>query len=60
MPMRPRSGRAFEMRQKEAARASLEGFLNSDDVHALWVHARHHMLDRRVLAGGVHRLQDDE
>jgi hypothetical protein len=36
------------------------GLPEPDDVHALWVHARHHVLDRRVLAGGVHCLQDDE
>ncbi len=31
-----------------------------DDVHALRVHARHDVLDRRVLAGSVHRLEHQE
>ena len=31
-----------------------------DDLNALRIDSRHHVLDRRVLAGSVHRLQDDE
>ena len=27
---------------------------------ALWVHARHHMLDRAVLAAGIHALENNE
>ena len=27
---------------------------------ALRIHARHHVLDRAVLAGGVHRLEDEQ
>ena len=38
------------------ARRLLEG----DDLHPLRVHARHHVLDRRVLAGGVERLEHHE
>ena len=34
--------------------------LERDDVHALGVDAGHDVLDRRVLAGGVHRLEHDE
>jgi hypothetical protein len=29
-------------------------------LHALRVHARHHVLDRAILAGGVHRLEAAE
>ena len=36
------------------------GLLERDHLHALRIDARHHVLDRRILAGGVHRLQDDE
>ena len=34
--------------------------LERDDLHALRVDARHDVLDRRVLAGRVHRLEDDQ
>ena len=34
--------------------------LEAEDLAALRVHARHHVLDRAVLAGGVHRLKDDQ
>jgi hypothetical protein len=36
------------------------GRLERDDLDPLWVDTGHHVLDRRVLAGCVHRLQDDE
>ena len=36
------------------------GLLERDHLDALRVDSRHHVLDRRVLAGRVHRLQDDE
>ena len=61
MPMRPRSGRAREMRHRKSWSSSSEdGCLNEDDLHPLRVHARHHVLDHGVLAGRVHRLQHDE
>ena len=44
MPMRPRSGRAFEMRQRKSWSSS----------------SGHDVLDRTVLAGRVHRLKNDE
>jgi hypothetical protein len=34
--------------------------LERDDLHTLRVHARHDVLDHGVLAGRVHRLEDDE
>ena len=36
------------------------GLPEGDDVDALRVHARHHVLDRRVLARRVERLEDDQ
>jgi hypothetical protein len=27
---------------------------------ALWIDAGHHMFDRAVLAGGIHRLEDQQ
>ena len=61
MPMRPRSGSAFEVRQRKLWSSSSDGrLLEREHLDALRVHAGHHVLDRRVLAGGVHRLQDHE
>jgi len=34
--------------------------LEAEDLAALGVDAGHHVLDDAVLAGGVHRLEDDE
>ena len=36
------------------------GLLEAEDLAALRVDARHHVLDRAVLAGGVHRLEDQQ
>ena len=61
MPMRPRSGRAFEIRQRKSwSSSSDEGLPERDDLDALRIHAGHDVLDRAVLAGRVHRLEDDE
>ncbi len=35
-------------------------FLETENLTALGIHARHDVLDRAVLAGRVHRLQDHE
>ena len=35
-------------------------FLETEDLAALRVHAGHDVADGAVLAGGVHRLEDDE
>jgi len=61
MPMRPRSGSARMQRQRKSwvellARRGLEG----EDLASLRVDARHDVLDRAVLAGGIHRLEDEE
>jgi len=34
--------------------------LEAEDLAALRVHARHHVADRAVLAGSVHRLEDQQ
>src|SRR5262249_38977460 len=34
--------------------------LERGHVNSLWIHARHDVLDRAVLAGGVHRLEDEQ
>jgi hypothetical protein len=36
------------------------GFFETEDLAALRVHAGHDVADGAVLAGGVHRLEDDE
>ena len=36
------------------------GLPEREHLDTLRVDPRHHVLDRRVLAGGVHRLEDDE
>ena len=36
------------------------GLLEREHLAALRIHARHHVLDRAVLAGGVHRLEDEQ
>ena len=36
------------------------GMLEAGDLAALGVDARHDVLDRAVLAGGVHRLEDEQ
>jgi hypothetical protein len=49
MPMRPRSGRSLGA-----------GMLEAEDLAALRVHSGHHVPDRSVLAGRVHRLEDQQ
>src|SRR5262249_39736947 len=34
--------------------------LERKDLTALWIYARHHMFDRPVLAGCIHRLKDEQ
>ena len=60
MPIRPRSGSAFEMRQRKCDRAPRSRAPERGDTHALRVHTRHHVLDGRVLPGGVHGLEHEE
>ena len=62
MPMRPRSGSALARcarGNRDRAPPSL-GCLNECTSTALRIDAGHHVLDRAVLAGGVHRLQHDQ
>src|SRR3954453_15326841 len=60
-PDPPALGRGLHDPPQERVVELLRGrLLEADDLHALRVDARHHMADRAVLAGGVHRLEDDE
>ena len=52
-------GRAYRQRKLWSS-SSAEGCLKLIDLAALGIHARHHVLDRAVLAGGIHRLKNDE
>lgn len=36
------------------------GVLETEHLHPLRVHARHHVPDRAILAGGIHRLKDHQ
>ena len=61
MPMRPRSGSAFVDAPQVVVIAFLgRGRLEAEDLAALRVDAGHHVPDRAVLAGGVHRLEDQQ
>jgi hypothetical protein len=61
MPMRPRSGQRARDPPQEVVAELLRGrLLERDDLHALRVDVVHDVLDHGVLAGSVHRLQDDE
>ena len=61
MPMRPRSGSAPGVSPEEVVVELLgRGMLEAVDLAALGIDARHDVLDRAVLAGGVHRLEDDQ
>ncbi len=61
MPMRPRSGRLFEVRQRKSwSSSSLEGDLKEKTWHPLRVDPRHDVLDGAVLARRVHGLKDQE
>ena len=58
MPMRPRSGSAMAVRHRKSwSSSSRARRLEGVDLAALRVDARHDVLDRAVLAGGVHRLE---
>ena len=61
MPIRPRSGSALAVAPEEVVVEFLgRRLLEAVDLAALRIHARHDVLDRAVLAGGVHRLEDDQ
>ena len=61
MPMRPRSGRRLATRHRKSwSSSSRVGALNGMDLAALRIDARHHVLDGAVLAGRVHRLENDQ
>ena len=36
------------------------GLLEAEDLAALGIDARHHVLDRAILTGGIHGLQDNQ
>jgi len=60
MPIRPRrevSGRAPEKVVLEFLRA---GMLEAEHLAALRIDAGHHVLDRAILSGRVHRLKDHQ
>jgi hypothetical protein len=61
MPMRPRSGRLLNDSPQEVViqlfrRRRFEG----KHLAPAWVHTRHHVLDRAVLAGRVHGLEHEQ
>ena len=61
MPMRPRSGRQRVVRQRKSCCQVLgAGLLEAEDLAALRVDAGHDVLDGAVLAGGVHRLKNQQ
>ena len=61
MPIRPRSGKALRIAPHEVV---LEVFrrwlLEREDLAALRIDARHDVLDRAVLAGSVHGLENKQ
>ena len=61
MPMRPRSGRRLRA-APEVIVVEFLGRRRLERVHlaALRIDAGHHVLDRAVLAGGVHGLEDEQ
>jgi hypothetical protein len=60
MPIMP--GRQPHRRPPQEVVVQLVGGrgLEAGDLHALRVHAAHHVADGAVLAGGVHRLEHDQ
>ena len=61
MPMRPRSGSAIMAAPHEIVVELLgRRLLERGDLAALRVDALEHRLDRAVLAGGVHALEDQQ
>ena len=61
MPMRPRSGRYSDVAPHEVVVELLRrGLLEGVHLAALRIDARHDVLDRAVLAGRVHRLEDQQ
>ena len=58
MPIRPRSGRSSTWRQRKSWSSSSAGRLEASDLAALGVDPGQHVLDRAVLAGRIHRLED--
>ena len=61
MPMRPRSGSATVLRHMKSWSSScVRRLLERGDLAALRVDAVEHALDRAVLAGRVHALEDQQ
>ena len=61
MPIRPRSGRDLQAAPEVVVVELLRrGRLERVHLAALRIDAGHHVLDRAVLAGGVHRLEDQQ
>ena len=61
MPIRPRSGRSRGRAPQEVVlQLGRAGMLEAEDLAALRIDARHHVLDRAVLARRVHRLEDQQ
>src|SRR6516162_9579187 len=56
-PLRQRLGVAPE---EVVVEVLLRGLLEREDLAALWIYSRHDVLDRAVLAGRVHRLEDEQ
>ena len=61
MPMRPRSGRSRVRAPQEVVLQFLGArVLEAEDLAALRIDAGHDVPDRAVLAGRVHRLEDQQ
>ena len=61
MPIRPRSGRHLACSATESRdRAPRRRLLERGHLAALRIDARHDVLDRAVLAGRIHRLEDEQ
>jgi hypothetical protein len=60
-PDTPPFGQALEVApEKVVVEVLRRGLLEREDLAALWIYSRHDVLDGSVLAGGVHRLENEE
>ena len=59
--MRPALGEGLGVPPEEVVVELLRrGVLEAEDLAPLGIDAGHHVLDRAILASGVHRLEDDQ
>ena len=61
MPIRPRSGRQRVVRHRKSCSSSVGArMFEAEHLAALRIDAGHHVPDGAVLAGGVHRLKNQQ